>query len=32
LNPEIEIFAVSCVSGEGMDEWTTWLRNLVGSR
>jgi hydrogenase nickel incorporation protein HypB len=32
LNPEIEIFAVSCVSGEGMDEWTTWLRNLVGSQ
>ncbi|MHB1317630.1 MAG: hydrogenase nickel incorporation protein HypB [Anaerolineae bacterium] len=32
LNPEIEMFAVSCVSGEGMDEWTTWLRSLVRDR
>jgi hydrogenase nickel incorporation protein HypB len=29
LNPEIEIFTVSCVTGEGMDAWTTWLRNMV---
>lgn len=29
INPEIEVFAVSCVSGEGMDAWTTWLRGLV---
>jgi len=25
LNPEIEIFPVSCVTGEGFDAWTTWL-------
>jgi len=29
INPEIEVFALSCVSGEGMDAWTTWLRGLV---
>lgn len=29
INPEIDVFAVSCVSGEGMDAWTTWLRGLV---
>ena len=32
LNPEIDIFTVSCVSGEGMEEWTTWLRSLVQNR
>ncbi len=25
LNPEIEIFPVSCVTGEGLDDWTAWL-------
>ncbi len=29
LNPDTEIFAVSCVTGEGMDAWTTWLRGLI---
>jgi hydrogenase nickel incorporation protein HypB len=32
LNPEIEIFAVSCATGEGMDEWATWLRDLIGGQ
>jgi hydrogenase nickel incorporation protein HypB len=25
LNPEIEIFPVSCTTGEGFDAWTAWL-------
>jgi hydrogenase nickel incorporation protein HypB len=29
LNPEIQIFAVSCVTGEGFDAWTTWLLDLA---
>jgi hydrogenase nickel incorporation protein HypB len=29
LNPEIEIFSVSATSGEGMDAWVAWLRELV---
>jgi len=29
LNPDIEIFAVSCKTGEGIDLWTQWLRNAV---
>ena len=32
LNPEIEIFALSCVSGEGMDAWIAYLRSLVQAR
>jgi hydrogenase nickel incorporation protein HypB len=32
LNPEIEIFAVSCATGEGMDVWATWLRDLIGGQ
>jgi len=32
LNPGIEIFAVSCVTGEGMDAWIEWLRSLVRGR
>ncbi len=26
LNPEIRVFPVSCVTGEGLDAWTTWLQ------
>jgi len=29
LNPDIELFPVSCVTGEGMDAWTSWLQNLA---
>lgn len=32
INPEIEVFAVSCVSGEGMEAWTGWLRSLVRAK
>lgn len=30
-NPEVPVFAVSAVSGEGMDAWCDWLRNEVQS-
>jgi len=29
LNPEIEIFKMSASSGEGMDRWCRWLRDLA---
>ena len=29
LNPEIRIFEVSCVTGEGLDEWADWLIELT---
>ena len=28
LNPSIEIFEVSCKTGEGLDRWTEWLSGL----
>ena len=29
LNPDIEIFTVSCKTNEGMDQWTRWLKTTV---
>ena len=29
LNPDIQIFPVSCVTGEGLDEWVAWLTSLT---
>jgi hydrogenase nickel incorporation protein HypB len=31
LNPAIRIFAVSCRTGEGLDDWIHWLREQVGA-
>ncbi len=31
LNPDIQIMPVSCKTGEGMDAWTGWLRDEIGS-
>lgn len=28
LNPSIKIFELSCKTGEGVDQWLTWLRTL----
>ncbi len=28
LNPQLEIFMVSCKSGEGISQWTGWLKDL----
>lgn len=29
LNPSIKIFELSCKSGEGVDQWITWLQTLT---
>ena len=29
LNPDIRFFPVSCVTGEGLEEWATWLIELA---
>jgi hydrogenase nickel incorporation protein HypB len=29
LNPGLKIFEVSCKTGEGINEWTSWLQSLV---
>ncbi|MDR3541493.1 MAG: hydrogenase nickel incorporation protein HypB [Desulfosporosinus sp.] len=31
INPDIEIFEVSCRNGNGLQTWTSWLRNKVKS-
>lgn len=32
LNPGLVTFPVSCTTGDGMIEWTTWVRNQVEKR
>ena len=29
MNPSVELFKVSCRTGEGLDGWTTWLEGRV---
>jgi hydrogenase nickel incorporation protein HypB len=29
LNPDAEVFPVSCKTGEGVDAWVSWLRERV---
>ena len=29
INPDLEIFPVSCRTGEGLEGWTVWLRNQM---
>lgn len=31
LNPNIQIFQVSCKTGEGIEAWAAWLRNRVNA-
>jgi len=31
LNPQIDIFNVSCKTGEGVDKWLEWLKSQVSS-
>jgi hydrogenase nickel incorporation protein HypB len=28
LNPQLKIFKISCKTGEGLEEWTSWLKEL----
>jgi hydrogenase nickel incorporation protein HypB len=30
INPELEIFEVSCYTGEGLDRWAQWLKGRAG--
>jgi hydrogenase nickel incorporation protein HypB len=30
LNPSTRIFEISCKTGEGIGEWTAWLKGLIG--
>jgi hydrogenase nickel incorporation protein HypB len=32
LNADLEIFEVSCRTGEGLDSWADWLRERVSDR
>jgi len=32
INPELEVFEVSCRTGEGLESWIDWLRSLVRKR
>ena len=29
LNPEVKIFQVSCKTGEGLEDWLSWLQNEI---
>ena len=29
VNPEAQIFSISCRTGEGIDDWTIWLKNRM---
>jgi len=29
MNPSVEMFKVSCRTGEGLDAWTAWLEERV---
>jgi len=29
INPNLEIFEISCQTGEGLDNWFDWLRERV---
>ena len=31
INPSLEIFEISCKTGEGLEHWYTWLRNAIGA-
>jgi len=32
LNPSLRSYRISCVTGEGLDEWLAWLRQAVAAR
>jgi hydrogenase nickel incorporation protein HypB len=31
INPDLEIFVISCKTGEGLDNWYSWLRTGIRS-
>jgi hydrogenase nickel incorporation protein HypB len=32
INPKLNIFRISCRTGEGLAHWTGWLREQVNQR
>jgi hydrogenase nickel incorporation protein HypB len=32
INPELDVFEISCATGEGIDEWLDWLRSQLASK
>lgn len=32
LNPDIEIFKISCTTGEGIEEWLNWVEKQVNNK
>ena len=32
LNPDVNVFQISCKTGEGFTEWLSWLKNEIGQR
>jgi hydrogenase nickel incorporation protein HypB len=32
INPSLQIFRVSCRTGEGLEAWIAWLRGEIGKR
>lgn len=32
INPSLQVFALSCTTGEGMNPWCTWLRSQVSDQ
>jgi hydrogenase nickel incorporation protein HypB len=32
LNESVEIFEVSCTTGQGIDRWLSWLQNQLRNR
>ena len=32
INPQLEILETSCRSGEGLDDWFTWLKEFIRSK
>jgi hydrogenase nickel incorporation protein HypB len=32
LNPGLQTFAVSCITGQGIQEWTSWLKSQILQR
>ncbi len=32
INPDLDVFEVSCATGEGIDEWLDWMRSQLASK
>jgi hydrogenase nickel incorporation protein HypB len=30
INPDMKIFEISCLTGEGIQDWYDWLESIVG--